>query len=357
MMLLLKKKSNISKLFYFCTLETHLSSNPQNKLMNRSSYFDYIEEKLNLLAVRIQSKGKLNILDLHIHSENFYPYFLNRLYGWQLSNMNLFKQNVEGIDLIDETNQLIIQISATNTKQKVENSLNKIIFKQYSKYTFKFISIAYDSDNLRNMTFENPYNILFNPKIDIIDKKSILNNVLALDIDNQKNIFHFVQKELGNEVDFTKLDSNMATIINILAKENLSDIISTNNFHFSIDDKISYNQLVKTKPIIMDYVIHHIQLDEKYKQFDVLGLNKSRSVLQSIRRMYFEAKTEADNADKIFSLVIDKLIQKVRNSANFVQIPIEELDLCANIVAVDAFIRCKIFENPENYRFSHATSR
>lgn len=324
--------------------------------MNRSEYFNYIEEKLNLLALRIQSKGRLNILDFHTHSENFYPYFLNHLYGWSVSNMNVFKQNVEGIDLIDDDNQFVIQVSATHDKRKVEKSLDKEILEKYSTHTFKFISIAHDADNLRNMSFKNPYNIQFEPQTDIIDKKNILNRVLALDIDNQKNIFHFIKKELGNETDFIKLDSNMATIINILAKENLSDITTVNNLHFSIDDKITYNQLVKTKPIIMDYVVHHFQLDGKYKEFDTLGLNKSRSVLQSIRKMYFEAKTETDHADKIFSLVIDKLIQKVRNSANFVQIPIEELDLCANIVAVDAFIRCKIFENPANYRFNHATS-
>jgi hypothetical protein len=340
-------------------LQTNLSPNHRNLSMNRSAYFDYIEEKLNLLALRIQSKGKLNILDFHTHSENFYPYFLNELYGWNVSNMNFFKQNVAGIDLIDESRKIVLQVSSTNTKEKIESSLSKkeVGEKYCNDYTFKFVFIASDADKLRKETFKNPYNIAFNPKEDIIDKKSILNFILALDIDNQKNIFHFIQKELGNGVDFMKLDSNMATIINILAKENLTDVMSTNNLLFSIDDKITYNQLVKTKPIIMDYVVHHIQLDGKYREFDTLGLNKSRSVLQSIRKMYFEAKSETDNTDKIFSLVIDKLIQKVRNSANFVQIPIEELDLCANIVAVDAFIRCKIFENPENYRFNHATSR
>lgn len=39
--------------------------------MNRSTYFNYIEEKLEFLSFRIQNKGKLNILDLHIYSETF----------------------------------------------------------------------------------------------------------------------------------------------------------------------------------------------------------------------------------------------------------------------------------------------
>ena len=45
--------------------------------MNRTTYFNYIEEKLNINAVRIEARGKLNILDLNQHSENFYNDFLN----------------------------------------------------------------------------------------------------------------------------------------------------------------------------------------------------------------------------------------------------------------------------------------
>jgi hypothetical protein len=81
---------------------------------HRASNFDYIEEKLNLLAERINARGRLNLLNLHIHTEDFYVHFLNILYKWSLKNENAFESNVEAIDLIDETNQLVVQVSATN---------------------------------------------------------------------------------------------------------------------------------------------------------------------------------------------------------------------------------------------------
>lgn len=83
--------------------------------MNRTKYHNYILEKLATLATRINVNGKLNNLELHVHSENFYAHFLNELYGWNVRNLNPFKQNVEGIDLVDDTNKIIIQVSATNT--------------------------------------------------------------------------------------------------------------------------------------------------------------------------------------------------------------------------------------------------
>lgn len=91
--------------------------------MNRNPYFNYIDEKLHVLARRIETRGKMNLLDIHVHSENFYLHFFNLLYGFKLENLNSKLQNVEAIDLIDHANQIIIQVSATCTKQKIESAL------------------------------------------------------------------------------------------------------------------------------------------------------------------------------------------------------------------------------------------
>lgn len=93
--------------------------------MNRSHYFNYIEDRLTHLACKIEVRGKLNILDLNLHSENFYLHFFNKLFNWQLINLNSVAQNVEAIDLIDHTNQIIIQVSSTSTKAKIEAALKK----------------------------------------------------------------------------------------------------------------------------------------------------------------------------------------------------------------------------------------
>jgi hypothetical protein len=58
--------------------------------------------------------------------------------------------------------------------------------------------------------------------------------------------------------------------------------------------------------------------------------------------------------DELFLKIKDDVIEKIRQSANFVKMPIDELELCLNILIVDAFIRCKIFENPENYNYANS---
>ena len=320
--------------------------------MNRPNYFNVIEERLNLLALRIISRGRLNILDFHGHSENFYQYFLNEVYGWTVTNENDNKQNVEAIDLIDHPNKIVIQVSSTSSKQKIESSLSKVSIKNYVGYTFKFVSIARDADDLRKDTFKNPHGISFTPSTDIIDKNSILSKIRGLHINDQKRIYQFVKEELVAEIDPMKLESNLATVINILAKENWDKSESVAEINsFEIDRKISHNNLNATKVIIDDYTVHYGRVDKIYTEFDSQGSNKSSSVLSTIRQEYAKAKSNLTD-DQLFFAVISKVEEKILNSSNYTSIPFDELELCINILVVDAFIRCKIFENPDSYNYA-----
>ena len=320
--------------------------------MNRTEYYNYIDEKLHTLAFRIDTNGKLNMLDLHMHSESFYLHLLNLLYGYKLENLNQSLQNVEAIDLIDHENRIIIQVSATSTKAKVESALEKDIIKEFSSYKFMFLSISKDASNLRKNKFKSPHGISFSPASDILDVKSVLNEVLQKDVMAQKDVYAFIKDELGNEVDVVKLDSNLAMIINILAKENWNDDCQSDPVHkFEIDRKISHNQLSKAKDLIEEYSLYHGKVDSKYSEFDSLGSNKSNSVLAKIKREYIKAK-DTGSPDDVFFSVIEVLKAIVIESANYSQIPIDELELCIDILVVDAFIRCKIMENPEGYKYA-----
>lgn len=166
--------------------------------MNRAKHFNYIEEKLSILAYRVEMRGKLNILDHHLHSENFYMHLFNLLFGWQLQNMNQVQQNVEAIDLIDYNNKVVVQVSATATRQKIESSLSKDL-SVYRDFSFKFISISKGASALRGATFTNPHKLVFDPKSDIYDVGSLLKHIISLDVDDQKLICDFLKKELGEE--------------------------------------------------------------------------------------------------------------------------------------------------------------
>ncbi|MCL2322467.1 MAG: SMEK domain-containing protein [Oscillospiraceae bacterium] len=324
--------------------------------MNRDIYFRYIAEKLNNLAYNIEVLGKLNLLDLNIHSETFFKDFLNIIFGFKLENLNAKIHNIKGIDLIDKKNKIILQVSATCTKEKIENSLAKDIFKQYNDYHFIFLAISKDAHALRTKTFTNPYNITFLPSDDIIDIVMSLKNIWDLKIEKLKKVYNFIKLELGTEVQEERIDSNLAKIVNILANENLSfDLQSPEINAFNIDKKIEYNSLSRVQETINEYKIHYDKLDKIYSEFDKEGVNKSISVFHIIKNQYVKLSKEYDNTDDLFLAIVDALVEIIKNSKNYNEIPFEELDMCTNILVVDAFIRCKIFKNPEGY--SHVITR
>jgi len=313
--------------------------------MNRSRYFDLIEEKLSHLAIQIEMRGGLNILNLNLHSENFYRDFLNHLFGWELKNLNVAQQNMAGIDLVDTQNKIVVQVSATATKQKIESALAKDL-SNYKEYSFKFISISRDAKNLRTKKFTNPHNLTFSPTEDIFDIRSLLAFIDKMDIDQLEKVYDFVKKELKSEPDPEKVESNLTTIIKILSKEDWSQgKLSFEITPYDIEPKILYNQLGSARVLIDDYKIHYHRIDKIYSDFNKQGVNKSISILDGIRMEYL-ALGPVVSPDQCFFSIIEKVIQKIKASANYTPIPEEELALCVRILVVDAFIRCKIFKNP-----------
>ena len=278
--------------------------------MNRQNHLNYIISKLSALAMEIELRGKLNLLDLHLHSENFYLHFFNEMFGWKLENLNVVKLNTEAIDLIDHHNKIVIQVSATATKEKVESALTKDL-SAYAGYSFKFISISKDAGGLRGKTFANPHNLTFDPQTDIFDIPSILKEISVLGVDDQKRIAYFIKKELGEEIDPLKLESNLAAIINILAREDLTrGDTSVEIIPFEIDEKIEFNNLDTARDIIDDYIVHHSRVDRIYADFDREGNNKSLSVLAAVRHDYLANKARF-SGDALFSKVVDCVTDRV----------------------------------------------
>ncbi|GEM_PF-5682263 len=166
-------------------------------MLLRMKYYNQISDLLWGLNDRIRSNGKLNDLEMHKHSETVYMHLLNRLYSWNLSSTRTISTNYEAIDLIDTTNKIAIQVTATATRPKVEGTLKKEAIKNYRDFKFKFVFFS-DTKTIRKVKkFKNPHGIKFNPQIDIIDLEKIRNDISVLDTDKQLEILVLLEKELG----------------------------------------------------------------------------------------------------------------------------------------------------------------
>lgn len=318
--------------------------------MKRSNLYDTVEERLSLLVTRVRVRAKGNILNLNLHSEYFYASFLNHLFDWNLVNTNLETENSAAIDLEDTQEKIIAQVSSTADKKKIENSLCKQILREYSGFNFKFIALTNDVLTLRKKKFHNPHKLNFEPEKDIHDVQSLLRHFQGLDLDKQEKVAAIVSKEIPLEDQRLSMDSNLAAVINIISREPLGEGVQVdfNTEAFDIEKKISYNELVSFKMLINDHKIHHARLQKVYDMYDLQGANKSASILNRMRTAYCKARLTLPkgSSDEVFQEVLAQTSELVVHSSNYETIPCDELELCVQILVVDAFIRCKIFEPP-----------
>lgn len=324
--------------------------------MLRDVYMPYIIEKISVLETTVKLSGKLNLTNIHIHSEAFFNHLLNILYDSQYENTNVSSSNEEAIDLKDSSKKSVIQVTSNKSKSKIETTLMKPSIDELAKdgFTLKFLMINSDCKNLKGNTYNNPYSISFTPSVDILDLTDISRKIENLDIDKLVLIYEFFRKEFGDGISQTNTTRNLPILLNLLAKENLSVIKSNLNLNsYKINEKIVFNHLEKIKSSTIEkYKIYMGLLDKLYKQFDEQGMNKSLSVFNKLSSFYEEELIQENiNSAQSFFNIISKTIAYIKASVNYQPIPDEELELCVRIIVVDAFIRCKIFENPGGYNY------
>lgn len=311
--------------------------------MRRSKLFDLCEERLSTLCTRVELRGRLNVLNLNTHCEDFFVRLLNRLLGYQLINLNATVPNAEGVDLVDHGNKIVLQVSSTGSKQKIESALAKDL-SSYPGYRFRFVPIVINASNLAKQSFKNPHGLAFDLPPDILDVKSLLNIIKGMPLTDQQEVLAILNEELSDAQ--VGPPTHLADVIRIIAAENLVDseqrpVVSV----FNVDDKLIANQLSIAKAVIEDYKIHHSQVDRIYAEFDRSGRNKSKSILDSFRYVYLRLGRQFAG-DELFFQIVENMMEKVLASANHAQMAKDELLLCVNVLAVDAFIRCKIFKAP-----------
>lgn len=318
---------------------------------NRERYFASIHTKLSTLESKIHTGAKLNMLTNHVHAETFYSHLVNLLFNWKSRDLNLERPNVEGIDLIDEENKIVFQVSGKINREKIENALKyKHSCYDDHQYRFKFISISRDANNARKSKkpYKNPHNLTFFPAEDIYDVPSILTEVKGLASDKLLKVYRFFEDEFTPQSSIVSVETNLANIIGVLAAQNWGESSGDPETEpYEIDDKIDKNRLVESRDTIEKHAVHESRLRKIYAEFDSQAANKSLSVMNRIRRIYRQANSKKGlTPDEVFEAVVDKVVEEIRASVNYSPMPYEELELCAEILVVDTFVQCKIFKRP-----------
>ena len=307
-----------------------------------------ITSRLSYLSSEVRLNGSINLLESNVLSEDIYKTILNIVYGLNLHNANLDKQNNKAIDLADDAAKVLIQVSSDNRKAKVQKSLDKIELPKYNDYNFKFVCISKEVSNLKISSFTVPTGISFDAETDSYDYKRILRDVLGKDIDTINKLASYLEKSILPASADERRPSVITYVINCLSEESLSDVsINPDVKPFDLIPKMDLNKLVKWKAIVTEYTVYSLLVDKIYQEYDKQGVNKSFAVLSSLHDLYLNLVSEY-RGDDLFDRLLEKVYEVVDGDSTCNEsLTREELQMNIKIVLVNAFVRCKIFKKPE----------
>lgn len=140
----------------------------------------------------------------------------------------------------------------------------------------------------------------------------------------------------------TKSPSILAKIIKKLSEGDAIVELKPRPLSFKVDQKISFNEVTRNYGLIEKVSIYSALVDKLYNELEAGPKHK---VLDSINNCYLSHRRPRQGADDIFDAVRNDLIERLEAEA--VVEYSEDLEWCINVIMVDAFMRCKILEEPE----------
>lgn len=211
----------------------------------------------------------------------------------------------------------------------------------------------------------------YNPNMTDDERRHFNNLILLCDechsiIDNKKNESEYpvllLKKWKKDHEDLrinqlTKKSSLLKLAIDAISEVDFDEVASDDNSSnpYDIENKIKYNAIKRNKPLIEEYKVFYHRINSLYRELETYGSFKKKKLLRNIKQIYLRAKGEyigdsenlvdelQKNSDNIIEYVENKLFEIIKDDKSK---QYEDISFGISIIMVDAFMRCKILEEP-----------
>ncbi|ELK8499686.1 hypothetical protein RV040_003198 [Vibrio alginolyticus] len=152
-----------------------------------------------------------------------------------------------------------------------------------------------------------------------------------------------------------KSTSMLQIAINKIAELGLSSLKDRQSTTaFNITNKLNHNAVKSKRRVINELSAYYHKLNMLYDELDKAGSLKKESLLDNIHHIYLEASGKyvgcsddympiiQQNSDAIYEDVFDELLSLIDCES----VKLEDFAPALRVVMVDAFMRCKILEEP-----------
>lgn len=187
-------------------------------MLNREIYLKSIAENLALLSKEVTILNAINLYDINIIAEDFYPGLLNIIYGYKLKNANTIEKNAPAIDLVDGINRVAIQVTSDNGSEKIKHTISEFISNEGYKLYDRLVVLILTQKKKYTTTFKTNGYFTFDQSKDIWDLTDLIKYIRTLNIEQINEINRYLEKELSAKCYEAKVTqaSEVDTIIDLV---------------------------------------------------------------------------------------------------------------------------------------------
>jgi len=150
--------------------------------------------------------------------------------------------------------------------------------------------------------------------------------------------------------------SMLRNTINAIARIDMDSDANTEGLNsFNIQEKLTYNVVKRNVSLIQEYKAYHHKINSLYDELEGQGSLKKSKILHIVKNFYLKSKGryvgDAEepmliiraHSDDIIEDVSAKICNKLEDSGLYE----DDIIFGVDLVVVDAFMRCKILEEPK----------
>ena len=315
----------------------------------RSEKVEYVYRTLERLAYETAGRNRNKRYRNTADEENFFCELLNIVFNLNLINVNEMRNNENGIDLADSDKRIAVQVTATASKSKIKHTLDVTSADDYDGYEIWFVfTKCYMEDEINKLktgTYSIPNYLRFDPQKNIYDVYDILNKIEYLGTNELDKVYAFLKKSCGGgSIDIRP--SDILKVIKILANADLFVADQPISLPANILDKIKFNDV----PLLGHHVhtlgtLQH-RVDEVYSILEREVKNSRTAILHKFSSLYIKENSDY-TGDRLYFRIKELLVTEVAEKLEDDDIMSEEIvELCVDLLIVNAFTQCKIFEKP-----------
>lgn len=313
--------------------------------MNKEVYLKNIADNLGILSHQVEIRNTINLFDINIVSEDFYPGLLNIIYESEYINVNTIKKNAAGIDLVDLKNRKAIQVTSDSSSEKIKHTINEFILNEsYEKYD-KLKILILTRKKKYTTHFETSGKFEFDKETDVFDVNDLMVDIRSLETSKLKELNEYLQMELWDKYD--KATRSEASEVD------------------TIIDLIEFISLNKAVAVPKDVVVDpDFKINRRFKEFADMITSQYSDLLLIYNKALCEIESEkGDEAQDIITRIYlqdisvkfledsdNNPLKALENLTNFfnekLSINGKKYDRAAiKFYLIDKMIKCSVFPN------------